>query len=206
MICFPPLVLVAKAFCRILRPYAVDIGDPLDPLLFRCMNEDCQKIRFSLQDIIRASSDNHAVLLRGQVQNDLALCLPDIILIAAAVIVASNENIPEPASPVFLRIAGKILLIEPALLRNLCDKFRIVAWDVQLLRDLLTDSSSAASEFAADGDDSAHERLLLKLCINFRCRDSKYQFCCRDSKYQFCCRDSKNLLLTVYHFSEGSVN
>lgn len=73
--------LILQPLLRSLGPLAVLFHNALCPEGHICMNEDLQNIGTVLQDKVRTPADNDAGALLCQIRNDIALNLPEDVLI-----------------------------------------------------------------------------------------------------------------------------
>lgn len=75
------LILILQPLLRSLGPLAVLFHNALCSEGHICMNEDLQNIGTVLQDKVRTPADNDAGALLCQIRNDIALNLPEDVLI-----------------------------------------------------------------------------------------------------------------------------
>lgn len=91
------LILILQPLLRSLGPLAVLFHNALCPEGHVCMNEDLQHIRTVLQDKVRTPADNDAGALLCQIRNDIALNLPENILVGGAAVAVCQQRVQEAA-------------------------------------------------------------------------------------------------------------
>lgn len=91
------LILILQPLLRSLGPLAVPFYNALCPEGHVCMNEDLQNIGTVLQDKVRTPADNDAEALLCQIRNDIALNLPENILVGGAAVAVCQQRVQEAA-------------------------------------------------------------------------------------------------------------
>lgn len=91
------LILILQALLRSLSPLAVLFHNALCPEGHICMNEDLQNIGTVLQDKVRTPADNDAGALLYQIRNDIALNLPEDVLVGGAAVAVCQQCVQEAA-------------------------------------------------------------------------------------------------------------
>lgn len=91
------LILILQPLLRSLGPLAVLFHNALCPEGHICMNEDLQNIGTVLQDKVRTPADNDAGALLCQIRNDIALNLPENILVGGAAVAVCQQRVQEAA-------------------------------------------------------------------------------------------------------------
>lgn len=91
------LILILQPLLRGLSPLAVLFHNALCPEGHICMNEDLQNIGTVLQDKVRTPADNDAGALLCQIRNDIALNLPENILVGGAAVAVCQQRVQEAA-------------------------------------------------------------------------------------------------------------
>lgn len=91
------LILILQPLLRSLGPLAVLFHNALCPEGHICMNEDLQNIGTVLQDKVRTPADNDAGAFLCQIRNDIALNLPENILVGGAAVAVCQQRVQEAA-------------------------------------------------------------------------------------------------------------
>lgn len=91
------LILILQPLLRGLGPLAVLFHNALCPEGHICMNEDLQNIGTVLQDKVRTPADNDAGALLCQIRNDIALNLPENILVGGAAVAVCQQCVQKAA-------------------------------------------------------------------------------------------------------------
>lgn len=91
------LILILQPLLRSLGPLAVLFYNALCPEGHICMNEDLQNIGTVLQDKVRTPADNDAGALLYQIRNDIALNLPEDVLVGGAAVAVCQQRVQESA-------------------------------------------------------------------------------------------------------------
>ena len=91
------LILILQPLLRGLGLLAVLFHNALCPEGHICMNEDLQNIGTVLQDKVRTPADNDAGALLCQIRNDIALNLPEDVLIGGAAVAVCQQRVQEAA-------------------------------------------------------------------------------------------------------------
>lgn len=91
------LILILQPLLRSLGPLAVLFHNALCPEGHICMNEDLQHIRTVLQDKVRTPADNDAGALLYQIRNDIALNLPEDVLVGGAAVAVCQQRVQKAA-------------------------------------------------------------------------------------------------------------
>lgn len=91
------LILILQPLLRGLGPLAILFYNALCPEGHICMNEDLQNIRTVLQDKVRTPADNDAGALLCQIRNDIALNLPENILVGGAAVAFCQQCVQKAA-------------------------------------------------------------------------------------------------------------
>lgn len=94
------LILNLQPLLRSLGPLAVLFHNTLCPEGHICMNEDLQNIGTVLQDKVRTPADNDAGALLCQIRNDIALNLPENVLIGGAAVAVCQQRVQKAAGGV----------------------------------------------------------------------------------------------------------
>lgn len=89
--------LILQPLLRSLGPLAVLFHNALCPEGHICMNEDLQNIGTVLQDKVRTPADNDAGALLCQIRNDIALNLPENILVGGAAVAVCQQCVQKAA-------------------------------------------------------------------------------------------------------------
>ena len=147
------LVFIPQTLFRRFLSFTVFLHNTLRPLLHARMDKHIQAIRFLPENIIRAAPDDDAGAFFRQLFDYPALDIPDLILICQAH-AAICKHCGEPSAGGGFSFLPDIVGSIAALLRDLLDQLRVIARDSQLLGNHFPDGTSAASEFAADGNHS----------------------------------------------------
>lgn len=91
------LILILQPLLRGLGPLAILFHNALCPEGHVCMNEDLQNIGTVLQDKVRTPADNDAGALLCQIRNDIALNLPENILVGGAAVAVCQQRAQKAA-------------------------------------------------------------------------------------------------------------
>lgn len=91
------LILILQPLLQGLGPLAILFHNALCPEGHICMNEDLQNIGTVLQDKVRTPADNDAEALLCQIRNDIALNLPENILVGGAAVAVCQQRVQEAA-------------------------------------------------------------------------------------------------------------
>lgn len=91
------LILILQPLLRGLGPLAILFHNALCPEGHVCMNEDLQNIGTVLQDKVRTPADNDAGVLLCQIRNDIALNLPENILVGGAAVAVCQQRVQKAA-------------------------------------------------------------------------------------------------------------
>lgn len=91
------LILILQPLLQGLGPLAILFHNALCPEGHICMNEDLQNIGTVLQDKVRTPADNDAGALLCQIRNDIALNLPENILVGGAAVAVCQQRVQEAA-------------------------------------------------------------------------------------------------------------
>lgn len=91
------LILILQPLLQGLGPLAVLFYNALCPEGHVCMNEDLQNIGTVLQDKVRTPADNDAGVLLCQIRNDIALNLPENILVGGAAVAVCQQRVQKAA-------------------------------------------------------------------------------------------------------------
>lgn len=89
--------LILQPLLQSLGPLAVLFHNALCPEGHICMNEDLQNIGTVLQDKVRTPADNDAGALLCQIRNDIALNLPENILVGGAAVAVCQQCVQKAA-------------------------------------------------------------------------------------------------------------
>lgn len=99
--------LILQPLLQSLGPLAVLFHNALCPEGHICMNEDLQNIGTVLQDKVRTPADNDAEALLCQIRNDIALNLPENILVGGAAVAVCQQRVQEAAGGTALPAAAQ---------------------------------------------------------------------------------------------------
>jgi len=160
-----PLILIAQTFFRCNITFTVELDDAFRAMLHVGMDEHTQAVRFFAENVVRTASDNDAGTLLCKVENDLPLNFPQVVLIGRVAAASCGECVHKPVGMrrIFALFCD-IILIKAAFLCKFFDEFVVIAGDTELFAQKSADGSAAASELAADGDNSVRHSILPFCC------------------------------------------